>query len=151
MPDLSGRQIRHISWQGKKASPACGRAGSRLWGFSALRCPKNRSGLRCSSDSSTAAVIPQCLHLPPAAALRDSRRPIHCRSHRSRLYFKNRPNVFRTSDLFWQGKKASNPRPTVLETAALPAELFPCISFGGPSGTRTPDRPVMSRLLYQLS
>ena len=51
----------------------------------------------------------------------------------------------------WQGKKASNPRPTVLETAALPAELFPCIKFGGPSGTRTPDRPVMSRLLYQLS
>ena len=29
--------------------------------------------------------------------------------------------------LLWQGKKASNPRPTVLETAALPAELFPCI------------------------
>ena len=28
-----------------------------------------------------------------------------------------------------QGKKASNPRPTVLETAALPAELFPCIQF----------------------
>ena len=53
-----------------------------------------------------------------------------------------------------QGKKASNPRPTVLETAALPAELFPFIylvTYGGPSGTRTPDRPVMSRLLYQLS
>ena len=46
----------------------------------------------------------------------------------------------------WQGKKASNPRPTVLETAALPAELFP-YKIGGPSGTRTPDRPVMSRLL----
>ena len=29
--------------------------------------------------------------------------------------------------LCWQGKKASNPRPTVLETAALPAELFPYI------------------------
>ena len=27
--------------------------------------------------------------------------------------------------LSWQGKKASNPRPTVLDTAALPAELFP--------------------------
>ena len=27
----------------------------------------------------------------------------------------------------WQGKKASNPRPTVLETAALPAELVPYI------------------------
>ena len=38
----------------------------------ALRYPENRSGLRCSSDSPTAAVIPQCLHLPPAAALRDS-------------------------------------------------------------------------------
>ena len=29
----------------------------------------------------------------------------------------------------WQGKKASNPRPTVLETAALPAELSPYISL----------------------
>ena len=27
--------------------------------------------------------------------------------------------------LLWQGMKASNPRPTVLETAALPAELIP--------------------------
>ena len=25
----------------------------------------------------------------------------------------------------WQGQKGSNPRPTVLETAALPAELYP--------------------------
>ena len=30
---------------------------------------------------------------------------------------------------FWQGKKASNPRPTVLETVALPTELFPYIQF----------------------
>ena len=29
----------------------------------------------------------------------------------------------------WQGKKASNPRPTVLETAALPAELFPYVNL----------------------
>ena len=29
------------------------------------------------------------------------------------------------SHFYKQGKKASNPRPTVLETAALPAELFP--------------------------
>lgn len=28
----------------------------------------------------------------------------------------------------WQGKKASNPRPTVLETVALPTELFPYMS-----------------------
>ena len=56
----------------------------------------------------------------------------------------------------WQGMKASNSRPTVLETVALPTELIPYISIssgcprnilGGPSGTRTPDRPVMSRLL----
>ena len=31
--------------------------------------------------------------------------------------------------LIWQGKKASNPRPTVLETVALPTELFPYIRF----------------------
>ena len=28
----------------------------------------------------------------------------------------------------WQGLKGSNPRPTVLETAALPAELSPYIN-----------------------
>ena len=40
------------------------------------------------------------------------------------------------SAAIWQGKKASNPRPTVLETVALPTELFPYMSlFGGPSGT----------------
>ena len=41
------------------------------------------------------------------------------------------PNLYgrQIRQLSWQGKKASNPRPTVLETAALPAELFPCIQF----------------------
>ena len=48
-------------------------------------------------------------------------------------------------NLSWQGQKESNPRHAVLETAALPAELYPCI--GGPSRARTVDRPVMSRLL----
>ena len=27
----------------------------------------------------------------------------------------------------WQGQKGSNPRHAVLETAALPAELYPCV------------------------
>ena len=27
----------------------------------------------------------------------------------------------------WQGQKGSNPRHAVLETAALPAELYPCM------------------------
>ena len=51
--------------------------------------------------------------------------------------------------LFWQGHKDLNPEPTVLETAALPIELYPCMDYvsGGPSGTRTRDRPVMSRML----
>ena len=36
----------------------------------------------------------------------------------------------------WQGRKGSNPGPTVLETAALPAELHPYINFilVGPQG-----------------
>ena len=29
----------------------------------------------------------------------------------------------------WQGRQDSNPRPAVLETAALPAELHPCITI----------------------
>ena len=55
----------------------------------------------------------------------------------------------------WQGHKDLNPEPTVLETAALPIELYPYILFprlkpehtGGPSGIRTRDYPVMSRRL----
>ena len=31
--------------------------------------------------------------------------------------------------LIWQGHKDLNPEPTVLETAALPIELYPYISF----------------------
>ena len=56
--------------------------------------------------------------------------------------------------LFWQGHKDLNPEPTVLETAALPIELYPYIQkgeglklTGGPSGIRTRDYPVMSRRL----
>ena len=30
----------------------------------------------------------------------------------------------------WQGQQGSNPRPTVLETVALPAELYPCGAGG---------------------
>ena len=34
---------------------------------------------------------------------------------------------------FWQGHKDLNPEPTVLETAALPIELYPYIYFKGRS------------------
>ena len=30
-------------------------------------------------------------------------------------------------DFFWQGQKGSNSRHAVLETAALPTELYPCV------------------------
>ena len=38
---------------------------------------------------------------------------------------------YRTSDtwLFWQGQKDLNPRHAVLETAALPTELYPYVKF----------------------
>ena len=39
---------------------------------STLRCPKNAAGLRFSLRFSTAAEIALCLHLPPAAAKRNS-------------------------------------------------------------------------------
>ena len=59
-------------------------------------------------------------------------------------------------NLSWQGHKDLNPEPTVLETAALPIELYPYVNIkgiaarivgGGPSGIRTRDYPVMSRRL----
>src|SRR5580692_6211602 len=31
--------------------------------------------------------------------------------------------------LGWQGRRDSNPQPTVLETATLPIELHPCVGF----------------------
>ena len=53
-----------------------------------LAVPGESFGPRCSSDSPTAAVIPQCLHLPPAAALRDSalrrnRAPAGAQAHKN--------------------------------------------------------------------
>src|SRR5262245_54312743 len=40
--------------------------------------------------------------------------------------------------LTWQGQRGSNPRPAVLETAALPTELYPCL--GRPC--QVPGRPT---------
>jgi hypothetical protein len=36
----------------------------------------------------------------------------------------------KTLENFWQGQQGSNPRPAVLETAALPTELYP---YGAPA------------------
>jgi hypothetical protein len=54
--------------------------------------------------------------------------------------------------LVWQGQQGSNPRPTVLETVALPTELYPYLAWRtGASGTRkaghrTPCQPRLPAL-----
>ena len=48
----------------------------------------------------------------------------------------------------WQGQKESNSQHTVLETVALPIELYPC---GAENETRTRDPNLGKVVLYQLS
>jgi hypothetical protein len=54
---------------------------------------------------------------------------------------------------FWQGRQDSNPRPAVLETAALPSELHPCITgFQVPLGRfERPTRGLGNRCSIHLS
>ena len=54
--------------------------------------------------------------------------------HAPKEYFTRRRRIslkkadcFRNRLFSWQGQEDSNPRPTVLETGTLPAELYPCI------------------------
>ena len=91
-----------------------------------LRYPKNRSGFRLPSGFSTAAL---------------RRTPFFCHRQRScvspgtlraprvrRLQHTKQKNGYQTVSVFvWQGQKDLNPRHAVLETAALPTELYPCI------------------------
>ena len=46
------------------------------------------------------------------------------RTQLSTCFIKEKP-PFRTAYLEWQGQKDSNPRHSVLETDALPTELYP--------------------------
>ncbi len=50
---------------------------------------------------------------------------------------------------FLAGAEGLEPSRTVLETGMLPLHYAPILTkkSGGPTGTRTPDQPVMSRLL----
>jgi hypothetical protein len=43
------------------------------------------------------------------------------------MFCRNRQKI---QQFQWQGQQGSNPRPTVLETVALPAELYPYASDG---------------------
>ena len=50
------------------------------------------------------------------------------RSHDFCLFIhKQKIKVAQATFIFWQGQEDSNPRPTVLETGTLPAELYPYI------------------------
>ena len=51
-------------------------------------------------------------------------------------------------NLQWQGQKDLNSQHAVLETAALPVELYPC---GAENETRTRDPNLGKVVLYQLS
>ncbi len=66
------------------------------------------------------------------------------------LYYdedKKRALTFVSALLFvMAGAEGLEPSTTVLETGMLPLHYAP-IYYGGPLGTRTPNRPVMSRLL----
>ena len=53
--------------------------------------------------------------------------------------------LFGLNCALWQGQKGSNPRPTVLETAALPAELYPCIKEAPAART---DRSEQNTIYY---
>ena len=48
-------------------------------------------------------------------------------ARKSGTKIKNRLKIRRFQGDFWQGHKDLNPEPTVLETAALPIELYPYI------------------------
>ncbi len=63
------------------------------------------------------------LNPPPAAVAYLAR---HARVPRK--YRQKKPPLLRGL-MFWQGQKDSNPRHAVLETAALPTELYPYIHF----------------------
>ena len=63
---LAAVAVRGPASQRPAKRRGCGNTG--LASSSALRCPKNRSGLRWSSGFSTAAVKEPCLLLPQAAA-----------------------------------------------------------------------------------
>ncbi len=122
-----------------------------------LRCPKSAGAPVGAADFDRCAN--PCSLCPPPAAVASVARHAP-RAKRLSLFTQSKKKKHRLNRCFsfWQGQKDLNPRHAVLETAALPTELYPYVvamycatarftENGGPSGTRTPDRPVMSRML----
>ncbi len=53
--------------------------------------------------------------------------------------------------LFWQGQKDLNPRHAVLETAALPTELYPYIKIAKLKNCETEARLINSKSVHRQS
>ena len=94
--------------------PSCGtRLCLRRQGRLANRRPLRHPRLAASATGGASAAMPDTLRAPR----------LHPQSLR-----KKRDKQTLVS-LFWQGQKDLNPRHAVLETAALPTELYPYLKF----------------------
>ena len=97
------------------ANPSCG-AQSHLSRLSPLR-DFDRSANPCSLPPPPAAVASVARHAPRAEEVRAALP--NKKAHLSVCFF------------IWQGQKDLNPRHAVLETAALPTELYPLVGLQG--------------------
>ena len=94
--------------------PSCGaRLCLRRQGRLANRRPLRHPRLAASATGGASAAMPDTLRVPRL-------RPQSLRKKRDKQALVS---------LFWQGQKDSNPRHAVLETAALPTELYPYVKF----------------------
>ena len=94
--------------------PSCGaRLCLRRRGRLANRRPLRHPRLAASATGGASAAMPDTLRVPRL-------RPQSLRKKRDKQALVS---------LFWQGQKDLNPRHAVLETAALPTELYPYVKF----------------------
>ena len=90
-----------------------------------LRFPKKPAALRFSLAFFDRCAIKTSLYLPQAALRFSARHATALPRCPSYAYNPKQNHPLMWVVLFWQGQKGSNPRHAVLETAALPAELYP--------------------------
>ena len=90
-----------------------------------LRFPKKPAALRFFLAFFDRCAIKTSLHLPPAAFRFSARHATSLPRCPNYSYNPKQNHPLMWVVLFWQGQKGSNPRHAVLETAALPAELYP--------------------------
>ena len=87
-----------------------------------LRLPGKIFGLALFLDFSDRCANTSSLHLPPAAGACVAR---HARASVQVFTLTKNTGTAKRCLYFWQGQKDLNPRHAVLETAALPTELYP--------------------------